>query len=187
MLLRLLILRGVSDLVGAEGGEAYVYDPATGASRWVSRTPLPTSGYDQNPNIAIAPDGVPCAYQLKGAPGGKISLAQWRAEINTQVFDLVTQAINHRSLRSRRSHRSYLVTNGQIDEEVSAAIQALNEGFSQAREKGVEVPSDLVVLLRLLDALEEMCMQPDTRENLSEEAVHTQAIMKRAAQRAAGH
>ncbi len=65
-------------------------------------------------------------------------------------------------------------------------IQALNEGFSQAREKGVEVPSDLVVLLRLLDALEEMCMQPDTRENLSEEALHTQAIMKRAAQRAAG-
>ena len=66
-------------------------------------------------------------------------------------------------------------------------IQALTEGFEQAKELGLTVPTDMVVLLRLLDAMEEMAQEPGTREHLPDEALHTQAILKRAAQRAAGH
>jgi hypothetical protein len=66
-------------------------------------------------------------------------------------------------------------------------IQALTEGFEQAKELGLTVRTDMVVLLRLLDAMEEMVREPGTREHVPEEVVHTQAILKRAAQRAAGH
>ena len=43
--------------------------------------------------IAISPDEVPCAYQLKTAPGGRITLAQWNGGINNQVFNLVVNPI----------------------------------------------------------------------------------------------
>ncbi len=66
-------------------------------------------------------------------------------------------------------------------------IQALTEGLAQARNLGMTVPTDVVVLLRLLDALEGMSLEPGTREHLSSETLHTQAVMKRAALRAAGH
>jgi hypothetical protein len=65
-------------------------------------------------------------------------------------------------------------------------IQALTEGFEQARELGLTVPTDMVVLLRLLDAMEGMAQEPGTREHVPEEILRTQAILKRAAQRAAG-
>ena len=66
-------------------------------------------------------------------------------------------------------------------------IQALTEGFEQAKEVGLQVPTDMVVLLRLLDAMEEMAKEPGTREHLQPEALHTQAVLKHAAaQRAAG-
>lgn len=66
-------------------------------------------------------------------------------------------------------------------------IQALTEGLAQARNLGMTVPTDVVVLLRLLDALEGMSLEPGTREHLSPETRHTQAVMKHAALRAAGH
>lgn len=75
--------------------------------------------------ITLAPDGVPCAYQLKTAPGGKISLNQWR-DINSQVFDLVTGSIVHPSVSSGQPHRSFFVTNGELEEEVSRAIDDMN-------------------------------------------------------------
>jgi hypothetical protein len=79
--------------------------------------------------IAIAPDGTPCAYQLKTAPGGRISLRQWRDEISKQVFDLVVGRIVHPSVNSDRPHRAYFVTNGILDEEVSRAIDDMNRNW----------------------------------------------------------
>jgi hypothetical protein len=66
-------------------------------------------------------------------------------------------------------------------------IQALADGFAQAQEGGKRVRTDLVVLLRLLDAMEEMTRQPGAHEYLPEEALRTPAAMRSIAQRAAGH
>lgn len=78
--------------------------------------------------IAIDPEGVPCAYQLKTAGGGKISLAQWQRD-NRQLVDLVGGRLVHPSLPPHNWHRAFLVANGTIDEEVSRAIDDLNRGF----------------------------------------------------------
>ncbi|MEW6095400.1 MAG: hypothetical protein AB1567_02580 [bacterium] len=80
--------------------------------------------------IAIAANGTPCAYQLKTAKNGKISLRQWRDEISNQVFDLVVGQIVHPSIDNLRHHRSYIVTNGELDEEVSRAIDDMNRGWA---------------------------------------------------------
>ena len=79
--------------------------------------------------LTIAPDGVPCAYQLKTAQGGKISLRQWRDEIGKQVIDLVAGRIVHPSISATATHRAYLVTDGQIDEEVARAIDDMNRNW----------------------------------------------------------
>jgi hypothetical protein len=79
--------------------------------------------------LSVAPDGVPCAYQLKGAPGGKINLTRWRKEIEPQAFGLVTGGIVHPSIPSVAPHRAYFVTNGELEEEVIRAIVDMNAGF----------------------------------------------------------
>lgn len=73
--------------------------------------------------ITIAPDGTPCAFQLKA---GNISLAKWRTEVSPQIDDLVAGKINHQSVDSPKHHNSYLVTNGNIAEEVCRAIDDRN-------------------------------------------------------------
>lgn len=79
--------------------------------------------------VALAPDGIPCAYQLKGNPGGRLTHRQFR-EIQPQLQELVTQAIPYAGLPDVH-HRSYLVTNGFIDEEVQRAIQDLNRAWER--------------------------------------------------------
>ena len=75
----------------------------------------------------IAPDRTPCAYQLKT---GNISLTKWRKEISPQIDDLVCGKINHPSIKTLEHHRSYLVTNGNIEEEVSRAIDDRNRAWA---------------------------------------------------------
>ena len=77
--------------------------------------------------ITISPDGTPCAFQLKA---GNISLAKWRDEVSAQTFDLVSLKINHPSVDSSKHHKSYLVTNGNIAEEVSRAIDDRNQTWA---------------------------------------------------------
>ena len=77
--------------------------------------------------ITIAPDDIPCAFQLKS---GNISLAKWRSEVNPQIDDLVCGQINHPSVDASEHHRSYLVTNGRIEEEVSRAIDDRNRAWA---------------------------------------------------------
>jgi hypothetical protein len=66
-------------------------------------------------------------------------------------------------------------------------IQALAEGFAQAQRGGRPVRTDLVVLLRLLDAMEEMTKESSTRVHLPEEVSRSLAQIRQAALRAAGH
>ena len=89
--------------------------------------------------LAIAPDGTPCAYQLKSAINGKISLNQWRKSINSQVFDLVVLKIVHPSIISKKHHRSYFVTNGELEEEVSHAINEMNDQWINSGQKHVKL------------------------------------------------
>jgi hypothetical protein len=76
--------------------------------------------------LAIAPDGIPCAYQLKR---GDISLSDWRNNISQQVQDLVQGRIVHPSIDASQQHRAYLVTSGKIEEETIRAIDDMNRAW----------------------------------------------------------
>ncbi len=78
--------------------------------------------------ITIDKDGIPCAFQIKT---GNVTLHQWRENIAAQTSDLVTLQISHPSVDNSIHHRSYLVTNGRIDEEVSRAIEDRNQAWAR--------------------------------------------------------
>jgi len=75
--------------------------------------------------IALDPDGVPCAYQLKGNPGSRLTLTQFR-EIQPQLWQLGIQALVFPGLVPG-PHKSFLVTNGTVDEEVHRSIDDMNK------------------------------------------------------------
>lgn len=79
--------------------------------------------------IAISPSGRLEAYQLKGNPGGRLTLRQLR-EIQPQLLELVSQTISFPGAPSVQ-HQSYLVTNGEIEEEVQIAVGQLNTTFER--------------------------------------------------------
>lgn len=76
--------------------------------------------------LAVAPDGVGCAYQLKGNPGKRLSLTEFRNE-QAQLVQLMSQPVTYPGF-PEGPHRSYLVTNGYFEEEVQLAIDQLNRG-----------------------------------------------------------
>ena len=75
--------------------------------------------------ITIAPDGTPCAFQLKGNPGARMTLTDFR-DVRPQLTELVENPIAHPGV-PRKRHRCYLVTNGQTDEVVQRALMDMNE------------------------------------------------------------
>ena len=79
--------------------------------------------------LAIAPDGVPCAFQLKGANGGKISQNEW-SKYNEQITRLVEIPIKHPSIDESKSRRVFFVTNGELDEEVRVQITNQNQVYA---------------------------------------------------------
>lgn len=80
--------------------------------------------------IAKAPDGTIHAFQLKGNPKSRITLSQYR-KIHPQLRELVHQTITNPSL-PKSNHKSFLVTNGEIDEDVQIAID--NENSANERD-----------------------------------------------------
>lgn len=76
--------------------------------------------------LAVDPEGEGCAYQLKGNPGTKLGLAEFR-EIQAQLVQLMTQPVIYPGFPDG-AHRAYLVTNGYIEEEVHRAVDDLNRG-----------------------------------------------------------
>ena len=87
--------------------------------------------------ITIANDNVPCAFQLKS---GKITQAAWE-QIHPQIVRLVEYPIIHPSIDSNSPRRTYLVTSGELDEEVRLAIQHLNNDW---RNRGHPVLETIV-------------------------------------------
>ena len=78
--------------------------------------------------LAVAPDGVGCAFQLKGDPGGRMTVARFRADIQPQLVQLMSQAPAYPGFPAG-VHRSYLVSNGQFEEEVQHAVRDMNGGY----------------------------------------------------------
>lgn len=82
--------------------------------------------------LAIAPDGVGCAFQLKGDPKGRMKIGEFRKDIQPQLVQLLWQAPAYPGFPSG-AHRAYLVSNGQYDEEVQTAVQGMNNMPTLAR------------------------------------------------------
>ena len=81
--------------------------------------------------ITIDPNGIPCAFQLKT---GNITLAKWQNEVSRQIDSLVVGNIIHSSVDTQQHHKSYLVTNGNIVEEVSFDIKGRNETWANQNQ-----------------------------------------------------
>jgi hypothetical protein len=77
--------------------------------------------------ISIAPDGTPCAFQLKDE---KITLKFWESELN-QIRRLVEVPIRHPSIDATLPRRVFLVTSKQLDEEVRFEIEGRNLQWQQ--------------------------------------------------------
>ena len=76
--------------------------------------------------IAVAEDGVPCVFQLKTAVNGTIKQRYWTDNIQNQVITMINTKPIHPALKDYSHHRSYFVTNGKIEEEVTRQIDDLN-------------------------------------------------------------
>ncbi|MDE0635320.1 MAG: hypothetical protein OXI43_05625 [Candidatus Poribacteria bacterium] len=81
--------------------------------------------------ITIDRDGIPCAFQLKT---GNITLKKWQNEVSRQIDSLVVGKIVHSSIETSQHHKSYLVTNGNIAEEVSFDIKGRNETWTNQNQ-----------------------------------------------------
>jgi len=77
--------------------------------------------------ITLDPSGDPCAFQLKSHPGRRLTLKQFNDILN-QIYLLCNTAITHPDIPDK-PHKSYLVTNGEIEEETQVAIRELNRSF----------------------------------------------------------
>lgn len=77
--------------------------------------------------VTIAPDGDCCAYQLKT---GKIDIAGWR-KMRGEVEELMQLPVVHPSVDSTKTHKSFLVTNGEINESVRLQIVEMNRDNKQ--------------------------------------------------------
>lgn len=75
--------------------------------------------------ISMDGDGILCAYQLKGHPGRRMTINEWRKGFE-QVNQLVHLAVQIPSA-PESGHRSFLVTNGYVEEEVHSEVRMYNE------------------------------------------------------------
>jgi hypothetical protein len=84
--------------------------------------------------LTIGPDKKVNAYQLKGNPGKRVTLNQFR-EIQSQLIQLATQPPIFPGLKIA-PFNTFLVTNGYIDEEVQRVIDDLNRSFEATKAIG---------------------------------------------------
>ena len=98
--------------------------------------------------VTIAPDGKPCAYQLKT---GDIKTEDWR-RYGGEVIELVKHKIRHPAIEKKRGwHRSYLVLNGRLTQDVKDSIDMQNEDY-----KDVWSHLDIIEFDQLLGGFVEM-------------------------------
>lgn len=74
------------------------------------------------------------AFQLKGNPGARLGIGQFNREILPQMYALMQLPVEPPLTEHPVLPRPCLVTNGEVDEEVHAAIRALN-GRAKAEKR----------------------------------------------------
>jgi hypothetical protein len=100
--------------------------------------------------ITIDSYGDSCAYQLKT---GDINLKIWR-EILGEVKELIELPIIHPSVDKSKVHKSFLVTNGEITDEVRIQIDQINED-NQRKGRGysyLDIVNRQLLLKEFIDA-----------------------------------
>ncbi|TNB47148.1 hypothetical protein FF124_13280 [Martelella lutilitoris] len=93
--------------------------------------------------ITIGPDGIPCGFQLKGNPGGRLTLNQYR-EISSQLKELVEYPLKYPGI-PEGPHRCFLVTNGEVEEEVQRSISDFNESL---KSRGFDSKQKIEIISR---------------------------------------
>ena len=73
--------------------------------------------------ISVDNNGKKIAYQLKT---GNIGISYWR-RIHGEIVDLVSLPVKHPSIGKKVNHNSFLVTNGEISDEVRTRISDFND------------------------------------------------------------
>jgi hypothetical protein len=101
--------------------------------------------------VAISPDGELFAYQLKGNPGSRLTISQWHNLI-AQVNTLVYQPVSHPSLKPGTPHTPVLVTNGEIHEDVYAAIAGFNVAIVGPNARPLQTIARGQMLRQIIDA-----------------------------------
>ena len=94
--------------------------------------------------IAIDPDGMVCAYQLKT---GDINLAKWRS-MQEEIRELVELPVAHPAVDKSQPVQHFLVTNGMIDDPVRRAIDDMNMQWERLGLHNFKV--DLILGTQLL-------------------------------------
>lgn len=98
--------------------------------------------------ISIDPDGKCCAYQLKT---GQITTDVWR-QIKGELDELVGLPVVHPSVSKSELHKSYLVTNHDINDEVRIRIDAFNDANRSKANSHLDVINGATILRGLCDA-----------------------------------
>jgi len=100
--------------------------------------------------ITVDKHGECCAYQLKT---GGIDLKKWR-EILGEVKELMELPIVHPSVDKSKIHKSFLVTNGEIIDEVRIQIDQINEDNKRKDRKYsyLDVINGKTLLKEFIDA-----------------------------------
>ncbi|MBS1551970.1 MAG: hypothetical protein JST15_07880 [Bacteroidetes bacterium] len=97
--------------------------------------------------IALDSDGkTPCAFQLKNVKGSKLTLTEYRNDLENQLNSLVYNKIIHPSIDYNGKHKSFIVINGEIDEAVQISIDQFN---STIEERGL-LPIKIITKGQLL-------------------------------------
>ena len=98
--------------------------------------------------IAIDRNGEYCAYQLKT---GDINHGKWR-DIWGEVRELIELPITHPSVDRTELHKSFLVTNGTLTNEVIYLIEQINDDNKKRGHSHLDVIDERTLLKMFIDA-----------------------------------
>lgn len=87
--------------------------------------------------LSMDRDGQLYAHQLKGAKGGRYRKADYVSGL-TQLNELVSIPVTHPSVLQGTNHKSFLVVNGHIEEEVMHAIGLQNQQWQRMGLNGLQ-------------------------------------------------
>jgi len=102
------------------------------------------NAFEQGKDIVAKKGGNVFAYQLKG---GDISNSVWRGGVKAECEELVEYPIINPAISRNTRHKSFLVTNGEIEDTVRLAIDSLNS------DKWKENPLNTITKGQLLSRL----------------------------------